>query len=131
MPNKIIVATSPDDSGISGLRICAVDLNTAQENLLSLALQETSVKSDIVIYNWKQNDSVSWLLDKKVKSDLVIFNADMYNQIVCGFLAAFNNSYYFGILKDIDIYNSNCLISKEDLEKTFIKYEGIYERKFI
>lgn len=131
MTNKITMVTDPDDSQASAMRITLVSLSIEQENLVSAVLQNSELSCDIILYIWQYGNSVNWLLDKRTKSDLVIFNADMYNQIVCGFLSAFKNSYYFGTIKDIDIYNSNCLQSKEDIEKIFIKYEGIYETKFI
>lgn len=131
MTSKIIMVTDPDDSQASAMRITLVSLSIEQENLVSAVLQNSDLSCDIILYIWQYGNSVNWLLDKRNKSDLVIFNADMYNQTVCGFLSAFKNSYYFGTIKDIDIYNSNCLQSKEDIEKIFIKYEGIYETKFI
>lgn len=130
MSEKIILVTDPDDTAISGLRILLVDLTQNQEENVSEKLKNLDTNENIIVYIWKNLESINWLLDKLLKSDLVLFNAETDNQIICGFLASKPNSYYFGMLRDLDIYNVNSLDNGYDLKDILYKHKGSYERIF-
>jgi hypothetical protein len=95
MSDKVIIVTPPDDIHVDGLRILLVDLTLDQTQLISEALAQIQEMPTIVTYVWQTGNDIEWVLDKKHKSYyLTIFNADSQNDIVVGYLAAQNNSYY-------------------------------------
>lgn len=129
MSNKIILVTDPDDVVVDGFRILAVDLDSDQQSRLSAELKSLATNCSIIVYLWKSSDPIRWLLDKKSKSSLTVFNAEMPNQILAGFLAGFPGSYYYGMLRDLDIYNVNNLSLADNFNQLLERKLEIYERK--
>jgi len=113
MTEKVILVTPPDDYLQDGLRILLVDLNVAQSQLVSDALNTINEFSTIIAYIWKAENSVDWLIDKKQKSQLIIFNADSDNHIVVGYMAAQKNSHYFGTLKSLGNVNNSAIYTTD------------------
>jgi hypothetical protein len=109
MNEKLIAVTPPDDVLQDAGRLLLVDLTEEQMSVVSKALGEIDEFNRIVLYIWKQNDDIEWLLDKKLKSDLIVFNADSFDQTLIGYLAAQTNSCYFGILKSIGKVNDTSI----------------------
>lgn len=128
MTNKVIVVTAPDDVLLDGIRLLLVNLNQEQSKFISDALLKFENPDIIITYAWNQ-ESVSWLLDKKSKSDLIIFNADSDNNALIGYLSAHPNSHYFGTLKDLHMVNDRAIYSVENvlnlLEETSKKHGKI------
>jgi hypothetical protein len=128
MSDKVIIVTPPDDIHVDGLRILLVDLTLDQTQLISEALAQIQEMPTIVTYVWQTGNDIEWLLDKKHKSYyLTIFNADSQNDIVVGYLAAQNNSYYFGTLKNLSKANTRVINNSHELLDvlllTIAKYE--------
>jgi len=116
MTDKILVITPPDDVVIDGIRILAVNLSQEQGQILSNALMQfDNVFVNVINYVWKTGDAIPWFLDKKVKADIIIFNADVDNNTITGYLAAYPNSYYFGTLKDLEQANNRAIYSTKQL----------------
>jgi hypothetical protein len=113
MTEKVILVTPPDDILIDGTRILLVDLNNAQTQIISDALNQLSSNDTIIAYMWNNTNSIDWLLDKKHKSAAIIFNAESDNEIIVGYMAAQKNSHYFGILKSLTEANK-CAIYNTD-----------------
>lgn len=129
MSDRIILVTDPDDVVLAGFRILAVDLSPEQQSQLSTELKLLDTDTALIVYLWKSTDSVRWLLDKKTKSSLTVFDAEMQNQTIAGFLSAFPDSYYYGMLRDLDIYNVNNLMVADNFNKLLERRLEIYERK--
>jgi hypothetical protein len=105
MQNKIIAVTDPDDILQDGTRILLVDLTQNQMQILSKALNQLEEFAVLITYIWNQQNSIDWLLDKKLKSDLIFFNAESDNQTLVGYFSAQSNSYYLGTLRGLNKTN--------------------------
>ena len=127
MTNQITLVSAPDDVLHDAVRLLLVDLTQEQTQAISEALMSIEDIPATVIYVWSSQDSVSWLIDKKLKSQLIIFNADSEKSEIVGYLSAQSNSCYFGFLKDLEVLNKRAIYSAEDLkeiiDKQFKKYE--------
>jgi hypothetical protein len=127
MTNQITLVSAPDDVLHDAVRLLLVDLTQEQTQAISEALMSIEDIPATVIYVWSSQDSVSWLIDKKLKSQLIIFNADSEKSEIAGYLSAQSNSCYFGFLKDLAVLNKRAIYSAEDLkeiiDKQFKKYE--------
>src|SRR6056300_177261 len=112
--DKIILVTPPDDVFEDAVRIIAFDLTTEQNQILSNAINNINLSdTKLIVYVYQNSDDSKWLLDKKQKSSIIIFNAESYNQTIVGYLAAQNNSYYFGDLRSIGDANSSRINDEE------------------
>lgn len=129
MTSKILVVNSPDDVIEDGFRLLVVDLEKSQGEIISSVLLDVA-KSTIILYTWCNTENISWLFDKKNKSDLIIFNAESLNQTIIGYISAQPNSYYFGVLRDLNIVNSNVILDKESSFNIIQTHIGNYERQF-
>lgn len=109
MSDRIIAVTPPDDILQDGNRILTVDLTENQMSILSQALNQLEEFPNIIFYIWKSWEDTEWLLDKKHKSNLIIFNAESENHMITGYMSAQPNSYYFGILKNLNGINNNAI----------------------
>jgi len=116
MSQKITIVTPPDDILDDGLRILLVDLIPAQTHIVSEALKRVE-HSNIIAYMFNSSE-VDWMVDKKHKSSIIIFNADSEDQTLVGYIAAQQNSYYFGTLKTIGSINKRAIYSVEQLIET-------------
>lgn len=114
MTDKVIVVTAPDDVLLDGIRLLLVNLNQEQGKCISDALMAFQNSNIVITYVWNQ-ESVNWLLDKKLKSKLIFFNADTDNDMLNGYLSAQPNSHYFGTLKDLHIVNNRAIYNVEDI----------------
>jgi hypothetical protein len=117
MTEQVLIVTEPDDTVLDGYRILLVDLTPDQSQAVSLSLLNIRLSSRVVLYNWNSTNSTEWLLDKKAKCNLILFNADSYNDILIGYLAAQASSYYFGDLKLLAGANNSRIFAQEDCEK--------------
>lgn len=129
MTDKVLIVTSPDDIHLDGVRILAVNLTPEQGQFISAAfLKLDNVFTNIVNYVWNTGDPMPWFLDKKVKSNLIIFNADAETTLT-GYLAAHQNSYYFGNLKDLEQANNRAIYNIDQfvnlLERVSKNYEPL------
>lgn len=131
MSDKIFLVTAPDDVLEDGFRVLLVDLTTEQNDMISSVMSQITFINKTIFYVWKMSEPVSWLLDKKHKSDIIVFNANSNNQTIVGYMAAQPNSYYLGILRDLNISNNLAISDKETLieilEKEIGKYEGLFK----
>lgn len=131
MTGKIILVTPPDDTLLDGFRIISVGLDSHQSAILSKSLLESNHENNVIVYVFEANNSLSWLFEKKIKSDVIIFNADNINSnisdMIIGYLAAQSNSYYFGILRDLQHVNDRVIYSNEDLGSLI---EGKIRKKY-
>ena len=122
MSDKVILITPPDDVLLDGLRILLVDLTPEQSQLISNALTQIESIPTVIVYVWKTNDSIDWLLDKKLKNELIIFNAESENNVIVGYMAAQANSHYFGTLRSLSLANDSTIYNTDQiiniLEKT-------------
>lgn len=114
MADKIILVTDPDDILSDGFRILLVDLTEIQAAIFTSALTKLDTDKDIIVYVWKFGNDIRWVIDKKLKSSMILFNANSDNQTLIGYMAAQNNSYYFGELRDIKIVNNNVIFDQND-----------------
>lgn len=131
MTDKIVLITDPDDIEFDGFRVLLAGLTQPQSDIVSNALTNLSSSLPmIVVYMWTQRDSVEWLLDKKHKSNLIIFNADMTNEILVGYMAAQPSSYYFGVLKTLQVVNNRVLYNSDDCIDIINTNAGVYEEKY-
>lgn len=106
MNNKIVLVTSPDDLSTHGVRLCLVNLNQEQLNLLTQVLTEIDVDQSVIAYIWNPKDPYEWFIDKKLKSDVILFNALAPSPVLNGYLVAHPNCYYFGTLREVThLYN--------------------------
>lgn len=125
MSDKVILVTPPDDILLDGFRLLLVDLDQNQTQMVSDAFNKLKSIPNTVMYLWNDNNT-DWLLDKKDKSDVIIFNADSQKDVIIGYMAAQMNSYYFGVLKDLEKVNDSAIYSVEDLlilmEKNIERY---------
>lgn len=128
MTDKIIIVTPPDDVPLAdGIRLLLVGLTPDQTKVVSDAFNQLTTKHTLIVYVAADNTDTGWLLDKKHKSHTIIFNSNHPNEMLVGYLAAQPNSYYFGILRELnqtntnEIYNTDQLI--EILEKDAIAHE--------
>lgn len=131
MTDRILIVTPPDDILLQGIRILNVNLNEEQNSIVSHALMQTNLPHNIINYTWKMGNRVDWLLDKTSKSDLILFNTINQNSdsglnLILGWISAQPQSYYFGILKDLNIVNDRVIYESERiinlLEKVSKKY---------
>lgn len=129
MINQVLIATAPDDTLVDGFRLLTVDLDVEQSKMISDSLLEVDFAETVILYNWKANDEIEWLLDKKAKSDLVIFNANSLNQTVAGYMAAQKNSFYIGTLKSLALANNRAIYSRGDLQILLNQNLNQYEQK--
>lgn len=113
MTDKVVLVTPPDDFLQDGLRILLVDLDNAQGQLVSDALNSIAGFDTIIVYLWKTDSDVEWLIDKKQKSQLIIFNADSANDIITGYMAAQKNAHYFGTLKSLSKANNSAIYTTD------------------
>lgn len=111
MTDKIILVTAPDDTLLDGKRIISVNLNIDQQQILSDALNQTEHSRCLVVYIWNDQDDIDWFFDKKSKADIIIFNADSTNELIVGYCAAHQNSYYFGSLRSLHKVNNSAIYS--------------------
>jgi hypothetical protein len=127
MTNQITLVSSPDDVLHDAVRLLLVDLNQEQTQAISEALMTVENIPATVIYVWSNIDPVEWLIDKKLKSQIIVFNADSEKSEIVGYLAAQQNSFYFGFLKNLEVLNKRAIYSSEDLKGIinhhFKKYE--------
>lgn len=128
MSDKVLIVTPPDDIQRDGVRVLLVDLTPDQMKILSDAtIQVSGLELPNTIIYMCQSDDTDWLLDKKFKSDLIIFNADSDNDLIIGYLAAQHNSYYFGILKNLNAINRSAIYNTDQaielLEKLLKQHE--------
>lgn len=114
--NKITIVTPPDDVLKDAVRLLVFDLTPEHTQLISSVLYEMKEIHDTVIYVCNGQDSYEWILDKKQKSSIIIYNANSENQTMVGYLSAQPNSYYFGILRTLELINNNKIVSKEQIE---------------
>lgn len=127
MINDVLLVTSPDDVTEDGIRILCVGLSLDQEHKISESLLKfDTTRSKVIVYIWKAESSVQWMLDKKEKSDLIFFNAEAeISPMILGYIAAHKNSFYFGNLKDLYEANKRAIYNVEDisflLEKVIVK----------
>ena len=121
MTNQITLVSAPDDVLHDAVRLLLVDLTQEQTQAISEALMSIEDIPATVIYVWSSQDSVSWLIDKKLKSQLIIFNADSEKSEIVGYLSAQSNSCYFGFLKDLAVLNKRAIYSAEDLKEIIDK----------
>lgn len=122
--SKITLVTDPDDILEAGIRLVLIDLNDDQETFVSQILSEIDLPDDLIIYNWKVNNDIKWLLDKRLKANCVIFNAESSNQTLVGYVASFKNSYYLGTLRDLFEVNKSAIQDREFLKTILI---NLYE----
>ena len=127
MKNQITLVSPPDDVLHDGLRFILVDLFADQTQLISEALLAIEEVPPSILYVWRTGDPVNWLLDKKSKVDCIIFNADTENHLILGYLAAQNNSYYMGNLKELSVANKRAIYDIESLKDVFNHYFKKYE----
>jgi hypothetical protein len=121
MTEKILVVTPPDDVLYDGLRILLVDLDIEQTKLISDALQMLNNDGTVMVYMWKNLDSIEWLFDRKLKSDLIIFNANSTNDLLVGYFSAQFNSYYIGTLRTLSLVNNSVIYNVDQLVDIFQK----------
>jgi hypothetical protein len=118
MTDQVLIVTDPDDTILDGYRILLVDLTPEQSQAVSQSLLNISLPCRVVLYLWNNNDSITWLLDKKIKCDTVLFNANSYNELLVGYLSAHSNSYYFGQLRLLAGANNSRIYGQEDCQTT-------------
>ena len=127
MTDKVLVVTSPDDTVVDAVRLLLVDLSPEHTQIISDALGTFTAAPNIVVYMWKMGDPIDWLFDKKQKSQAIIFNADCYNELIIGYLAAQPRSYYFGTLKTLQKVNNNAIYNTDEcisiIDNLLIRYE--------
>lgn len=126
MIDKVTIVTPPDDVFNIGFRILTVDLSIEQLNEVSKALKNLDANCNLIVYVYKAEQNINWLLDKVYKSNCIIFNADSNNQTLVGFLASQHRSSYFGDLRDIKEVNKSVVFSHKDCEDIFNYYLGLY-----
>ena len=130
MSNKIVLVTPPDDVVADGVRLLLVGLTNSHNSLISSKLKNYDGICNIIIYIANNPSDTQWILEKKTKSDLIIFNAENENQTLVGYFAALPNSYYFGMLRDLNSVNNRVLFTEEDCLEILNLTIGRYERKF-
>ena len=127
MTDKVLLVTSPDDTVVDAVRLLLVDLSPEHTKLISDALGTFTAVPNIVVYMWKMGDPIDWLFDKKQKSQAIIFNADCYNELIIGYLAAQSKSYYFGTLKTLQKVNNNAIYNTDEcisiINNLLMRYE--------
>lgn len=115
MNNKIVLVTAPDDLSTDGVRLCLVNLNQDQLNILTQVLSTLQTAVPVIAYIWNPKDPYEWFLDKKLKSDVILFNSQSHTQTLNGYLSAHKNCYYFGTLREVThLYNKE-ITSTEQL----------------
>ena len=115
MNNKIVLVTAPDDLLTDGVRLCLVNLNQDQLNMLTQVLSSLQTSVPVIAYIWNPKDPYDWFLDKKVKSDVILFNTQTHTQTLNGYLSAHTNCYYFGTLREVTHLYSKEITSTEQL----------------
>lgn len=130
MTNKLTLVTAPDDILDDGLRILLVGLDHQNSERVSTALTRLDSVPTTIIYVWNQGEDRAWLFDKKQKSDVIIFDADNAGAEITGYMAAQPNSYYFGILRDLEIINKRALFDVDTCYKLLGEIVDQYERQY-
>lgn len=113
MSDKVLIVTSPDDVLVDGVRIVVAGLTGEQQQVISDALGQLELTSNVVVYIWNPADN-DWSIDKKHKSDIIFFNAG-WEDILVGYLAAQPNSHYFGTLKALGKVNTSVVYDTEQV----------------
>jgi hypothetical protein len=113
MADRVLVVTYPDDSLEDGVRLLLVDLSGEQLHIVSEILARVETPTLVIAYIWKTGISTDWALDKKHKADYIIFNADSSDQTLVGYLAAQQNSSYFGTLRSINRVNKSAILDTD------------------
>jgi len=128
--NRIVLVTPPDDVIVDGIRLLLIGLTNSHSALISNRLKNYEGVCNIIIYIANNPSDTQWILEKKIKSDLIIFNAESENQTLVGYFAALPNSYYFGMLRDLNSVNNRVIFTEEDFLEILNLTIGSYERKF-
>ena len=115
MTDKVILVTPPDDILVDAVRFLLVDLTRDQTQHISDTLARLDSFKTIVLYMWNSNDSVEWLLDKKLKSQGILFNADSDNDLITGYMAAQPNAHYFGTLRSLGNANNRAIYNIDQI----------------
>lgn len=130
MTASVVLVTPPDDIPYQdGFRILLVDLTPSQLKVVSDAFNFLETKETLITYIWISSQDINWLLDKKQKSQVIIFNADSSLELIVGYVSAQPNSYYFGILKTLEIVNKSSIYDKDQLIHILEKHISYYEKR--
>ena len=128
MNDQIIVVTPPDDIPyVEAPRILCVDLSSDQAKVISDSLLNIKLDNLVVLYMWKEGDSIEWMLDKKIKSDLIFFNAESSLKDVVGYFSAQRKSHYFGKLLNFNLTNPREVYAVEDCQSILENFLRDYE----
>lgn len=130
MTNKLTLVTAPDDILDDGFRILLVGLDQVNSERVSTALTRLESVPTTVVYVWNRGEDRGWLFDKKKKSDIIIFDADNLSPELMGYMAAQPNSYYFGILRELEPINNRALFDVDTCYKLLGEAVNTYERQF-
>ena len=130
MTNKLTLVTAPDDILEDGLRILLVGLDHQNSERVSTALTRLDSVPTTIIYVWNKGEDRAWLFDKKQKSNIIIFDADNVSPEMMGYMAAQPNSYYFGILREIEPVNNRALFDVDTCYKLLGEIVDQYERQY-
>lgn len=112
---KILLVTEPDDVLQEGYRIFLFDLTPDQNLIVSNSLGAVDLEKNLIVYSWKSGNSTEWLFDKLPKCQMTIFNADSQEELLVGYLAAKNRSYYLGNLRALKLVNNLVLYDVESI----------------
>ena len=129
MTANITLITPPDDVYKDALRVLLVDVTHEQSQLITEALTQIDDSIDTVIYVWTGSQSIEWLVDKKHKSDFIVFNADSQYENIVGYIAAQPNSYYMGVLRNLEIINNRAIKDVEVCANIFENYITNYAKR--
>ena len=128
MNDQITVVTQPDDiPHVDAPRILCVDLGPEQAKVISDSLLNIKLDNLVVLYMWKEGDSIDWVLDKKIKSDLIFFNAESFLKDVVGYFSAQRKSHYFGKLLNFNLANPREVYAVEDCQSILENFLRDYE----
>lgn len=128
MTDRIVVVTPPDDVFQLGFRLLTVNLTVDQLDQVSSSIKDLKIDCDIIVYLWKTQSDIQWLLDKIYKCDGIIFNADDIDQTLVGFLAGQKRSAYFGNLRTIKEINKSVIFDSTQCTEFLNRYIGLYEQ---
>jgi hypothetical protein len=115
MNERVLLVTEPDDTLEFGSRILLIDLDPAQNEIVSKSLGTIENFQTLIVYSWKLGDSVDWLIDKSLKSQITFFNANSQNQTLVGYFSGRPNSYYFGNLLSLSSVNKFSISSSDQI----------------
>lgn len=130
MTNKLTLVTAPDDIIDDALRILLVGLDRLNSERVSTALTRLESAPHTIVYVWNRGEDKGWLFDKKQKSDIIIFDADNLSPELMGYMAAQPNSYFFGLLRDLESVNNRALFDVDSCYKLLGEVANTYERQF-